>query len=151
MKKFNILVVGIIIGIILTIIVFNSLYTYVPAGNTTVELTDDEYNQVESLQFDTVSFSPKYIEEMQSITITNGKTSYFLYYTDEDCNMFSLEVEMTESVYNTVLDMWKLSIQSQCKTDKQQYYINSLNDMLHKHQFIIINNNNKPRLEYENI
>ena len=148
MKKFNILVVGIIIGIILTIIVFNSLYTYVPAGNTT-ETVDKEYNHVESLQFDTASFHPQYIEEMQSITITNGKTSYFLYYTDEDCNMFSLEVEMTESLYNTVLDMWELSIQSQCKTYKQQYYIDALNDMLHKHQFIIINN--KPRLEYENL
>ena len=125
-------------------------FTNIPV-DTSTEIIDKEYNHVESLQFDTASFHPQYIEEMQSITITNGKTSYFLYYTDEDCNMFSLEVEMTESMYNTVLDMWKLSIQSQCKTDKQQYYINSLNDMLHKHQFIIINNNNKPRLEYENL
>ena len=126
-------------------------FDYIPEDTPSTKIIDKEYNQIESLQADTVSFSPKHIEAMQSITDTNGKTSYFLYYTDKDCNMFSLEVEMTESVYNTVLDMWKLSIQSQCKTDKQQYYINSLNDMLHKHQFIIINNNNKPRLEYENL
>ena len=126
-------------------------FNYIPEDTPSTEIIDKEYNHIESLQSDTVSFSPKYIEEMQSITITNGKTSYFLYYTDEDCNMFSLEVEMTESLYNTVLDMWELSIQSQCKTYKQQYYIDALNDMLHKHQFIIINNNNKPRLEYENL
>ena len=124
-------------------------FDYIPEDTPSTKIIDKEYNPIESLQSDTVSFNPKHIEGMQSITDTNGKTSYFLYYTDEDCNMFSLEVEMTESLYNTVLDMWELSIQSQCKTYKQQYYIDALNDMLHKHQFIIINN--KPRLEYENL
>lgn len=87
-------------------------FNYIPEDTPSTEIIDKEYNHIESLQSDTVSFSPKHIEAMQGITDTNGKTSYFLYYTDEDCNMFSLEVEMTESLYNTVLDMWELSIQS---------------------------------------
>lgn len=95
MKTFNIFTVGVV----------NSSYTYVPKGSPTVELTDDEYNHIESLQFDTASFSPQYIEEIGSVTITNGESLYYLIYDDPDANFFSLEVLMTEDIYNEVLSI----------------------------------------------
>lgn len=106
MKTFNILTVGIVIGVIFTLIIFNSSYTYVPEGNETVELTDDEYNHIESLQFDTASFHPQYIEEMGSVVITNGESLYYLIYDDPDANFFSLEILMDEYTYNIVLPLW---------------------------------------------
>ena len=107
MKTFNILTVGIVIGIIFTMIIFNSSYTYVPKGSPTVELTDDEYNHIESLQFDTASFHPQYIEEMGSVVITNGESLYYLIYNDPDANFFSTEILMDKSIYNIVLPLWR--------------------------------------------
>lgn len=100
MKTFNILTltIGIVIGIILTVIVFPS--------NPTVGLTDDEYNHIESLQFDTASFHPQYIKEIGSVTITNGESLYYLIYNDPDANFFSTEILMDKYIYNIVLPLW---------------------------------------------
>lgn len=143
MKTFNILVVGIVIGIILTIIVFNSSYTYVPAGNTTVELTDDEYNHIESLQFDTASFHPQYIEEIGSVTITNGESLYYLIYNDPDANFFSTEILMDEYIYNIVLPLWSNMLKARAENkgkivwgDKIFHEINGI-----KREIMIVNDN----------
>lgn len=128
MKTFNILT--------------DSSYIYVPKGSPTVELTDDEYNHIESLQFDTVSFHPQYIEEIGSVTITNGESLYYLIYNDPDANFFSLEILMDEYIYNIVLPLWSNMLKAGAENKGKIAWGDRIFHEVHgiKKEIVIVNN-----------
>lgn len=141
MKNFALIMLGFVIGMFVMGTIHRHTTT-ISDNNPVIELTDDEFNHTESLQFDTASFHPRYIEEIGSVTITNGESLYYLIYNDPDANFFSLEILMDEYTYNIILPLWSNMLKARAKSMGKIVWGDRIFHEVHgiKKEIVIVNN-----------